>query len=248
MRSRQTHSQRQISLTPRYPAAQSILIKKRFLLLHQSELQASFLDVCPQREAAGSIADVTLSFRASPPALPLQTQPQTLRCQLGSQEEVSFLFSSKPWLAFPKQESPRAAPLCWPALKPQPGPAFPTTGQEQLLLPALGFSLLRILSHCQHLFREASLSYSPAEREGMGSRGTGALSHCTKCFLPSYCVQNVILTIHPCLQAAPRENNDEIGPLGPKGKDKMESKHWTIHSFVHSFLNVPTIYARWFSM
>ena len=165
MRSRQTHSQRQISLTPRYPAAQSILIKKRFWLLHGSELQASFLDVCPQRDAAGSIADVTLSFRASPPTLPLQTQPQTLRCQLGSQEEVSFLFSSKPWLAFPKQESPRAAPLCWPALKPHPGPAFPTTGQEQLLLPALGFSLLRILSYCQHLFREASLSYSRAERE-----------------------------------------------------------------------------------
>ena len=115
VRSRQTHSQRQISLTPPYPAAQSILIKKRFWLLHESELQASFLDVCVQREAAGSAADVTLSFRSSPPTLIPQTQPQALRGQLGSQEEASFLFSSQPWFAFPKQKTPRAALLHWPA-------------------------------------------------------------------------------------------------------------------------------------
>ena len=42
VRSRQTHSQRQISLTPWYPGAQSILIKKRFWLLYGSESRGLF--------------------------------------------------------------------------------------------------------------------------------------------------------------------------------------------------------------
>lgn len=69
-RSRQTRSQRQISFTPWYPGAQSILIKKRFWLLHGSESRASCMVLCPQREAASSIAEVQWSSRASPPSFP----------------------------------------------------------------------------------------------------------------------------------------------------------------------------------
>lgn len=68
--SRQTHSRRQISSTPRYPGAQSILIKKRFWLLHEPESWASFTARCPQREAAGTTSDVKLSSRAPAPSLP----------------------------------------------------------------------------------------------------------------------------------------------------------------------------------
>ena len=85
VRSRQTHSPRQISLTPWYPGAQSILIKKRFRLLHGFESRASFTDTGPQREAAGSTSDVQLSSRASPPASPPETLPQALGGQLAEQ-------------------------------------------------------------------------------------------------------------------------------------------------------------------
>lgn len=62
-----------------------------------------------------------------------------------------------------------------------------------------------------------------------------ALPHCNEGPLRSYCVPGTVLAISPCPQAAPRENSGETGPLGPKGKEKMESKHRPVHSFAHFF-------------
>lgn len=108
VRSRQTHSQRRISLTPWYPAAQSVLIKKRFWLRPGSESLASFVDICPRRAAAGSISDVQLRSRASLRPFPPNSTSGPMR-PTGSKGEASFL-PSQPWRAFPKQESPRSLP------------------------------------------------------------------------------------------------------------------------------------------
>jgi hypothetical protein len=76
--SRQTSYPRQISLTPPYPEAQSILIKKRFWLLYRSESQASFIAVSPHRGRQKYIrcqAELGLSFNA-PSSAPNLPQPK----------------------------------------------------------------------------------------------------------------------------------------------------------------------------
>lgn len=75
MCSRQTSSSRQISLTPPYPEAQSILIKKRFWLLYRYESQSSFIGRSLHTEAASSISDVKLNSRLSAPAPSVPNPP-----------------------------------------------------------------------------------------------------------------------------------------------------------------------------
>ena len=155
----------------------------------------------------------------------------------GTKKQPSFSSAPSYGLPSPPQESLRSAALCWPTLKPQPRPVLPTTGQEQAPVASARLSSAWIVSYCQDLLWEASLSYSLAEKKGLGSRALAALTHCNQCFLFSYFVQKVILTICSHPEAASQENNDETGPLVSKGKDEMESKHRTIHSFIHSFIH-----------
>lgn len=116
MCSRQTHSRRQISLTPWYPGAQSILIKKRFWLLLGSESPTSFRDICPQREAAGGVSEVPLSSGASPPSfLPAPTPPRNSPSgpRRPSREQKGGLFSVTlaATTRLPQAGEPRSSPL-----------------------------------------------------------------------------------------------------------------------------------------
>lgn len=127
VRSGQTHCQRQMSLTPWYPRAQSILIKIRFWLLHGSELWVSFTDRCPRTEAAGTISDVQLRPGASPPAPPGTSLPPALL------PSPAFLSGSKPSL-----------PTAPASLSPQ-SDLRPPRGQKQA--PSLSTRLFSATNH-----------------------------------------------------------------------------------------------------
>lgn len=126
VRSRQTHSPRQISLTPWYPGAQSILIKKRFRLLHGFESRASFTDTGPQREAAGSTSDVQLSSWPSPPASPPETLPQALGGQLAEQRGGLLSVPLLATACLPRQVSPSQPWSSNSSLVQPPPPPTPT--------------------------------------------------------------------------------------------------------------------------
>lgn len=81
----------------------------------------------------------------------------------------------------------------------------------------------------------------------MSSRGPGALPHHDKGFLRSYCVPVTVLTIGSCPEGAPRENNGDIGPRGPKREDEIDARHRTSHSFTHFFFLKCLLCARPFS-